>query len=213
LEFLFDIFFIYISNVSPFPRFPSKYLLSHPHPLSSNHPLLLPCPQIRLHWGIKPSQDLGPILPMMSKKAILCYIWSWSHGSLHVHSLVVGLVLGSSRGSGWSILLFLLWDCNPFSSFGSFPRSFIGESVLSPMVSCKYPPLYMSGSGRASKETAVSGSCQQALLGIHNNVWVIGCKMDTQVEQSLDEFSFSICSTLCLCISSQGYFVPRSKKD
>jgi hypothetical protein len=32
--------------------------------------------------------------------------------------------------------------------------------------------LYWSGSGRASQETATSGSCQQALLGISNSVWV-----------------------------------------
>ena len=34
----------------------------------------------------------------MSEKAILCYIYSWSHGSLHVYSLVGGLVPGSSGG-------------------------------------------------------------------------------------------------------------------
>jgi hypothetical protein len=44
--------------------------------------------------------------------------------------------------------------------------------VLSPMVDWKHPPLYFSGTGRASQETAISGSCQQALVGIHNNVWV-----------------------------------------
>ena len=32
------------------------------------------------------------------------------------------------------------------------------------MVGCEPPYLYWSGSGRASQETAVSGSCQQALL-------------------------------------------------
>jgi hypothetical protein len=29
---------------------------------------------------------------LMSNKAILCYIWSWSQGSLHVYSFVGGLV-------------------------------------------------------------------------------------------------------------------------
>jgi hypothetical protein len=37
--------------------------------------------------------------------------------------------------------------------------------------------------------------------------------MDLQVGQSLDGLSFSLCSTLCLCISSHGYFVSPSKKD
>jgi hypothetical protein len=61
---------------------------------------------------------------------------------------------------------------NPFSSFSPFSNPSIGDPVLSPMDGCEYPPLYLSGTGRASQETAISGSCQQALLGIHNSVWV-----------------------------------------
>jgi hypothetical protein len=34
------------------------------------------------------------------------------------------------------------------------------------------PHMYWSGSGRASRETAVSGSCQQTLLGISNSDWI-----------------------------------------
>jgi hypothetical protein len=62
--FLLDILFIYISNVIPFSGFPSGNLLSHPSspgfyegappPI---YPLLPPCPDIPLHWGIQPSQD------------------------------------------------------------------------------------------------------------------------------------------------------------
>jgi hypothetical protein len=48
--------------------------------------------------NVKPSQDQGPLLPLMSNKTILCYICGWSHGSLHVYSLVGGLVPGSSGG-------------------------------------------------------------------------------------------------------------------
>ena len=40
------------------------------------------------------------------------------------------------------------------------------------MVGCEHPPLYLSGSGRASQEAAISGYCQHAFLGIHNVVWV-----------------------------------------
>jgi hypothetical protein len=43
---------------------------------------------------------------LMFNKAIFCYICSWSHGSLHVYSLVCGLVPGGSGVSGWLILLF-----------------------------------------------------------------------------------------------------------
>jgi hypothetical protein len=76
------------------------------------HPLPPPCPGIPLHWGIKPSQDQGPLLPLMPNKAILCYMCSWSHGSLHMYFLVGGLVPRSSAGSGW-LILFFLCGCKP----------------------------------------------------------------------------------------------------
>ena len=58
----------------PIPRFPCL----------PTYPILFPCPDIPLHWGIEPLQDQGSLLPLMSDKAILCYICNWSHGSLHV---------------------------------------------------------------------------------------------------------------------------------
>ena len=79
---------------------------------------------------------------------------------------------------------------------------------------CENTPLYLSGSGRASQETAISDSCQQALLGIHIVSGFGDCIWDDhQVEQFLDGLSFSLCSTLCLPNSSHEYFVPPSKKD
>jgi hypothetical protein len=57
--FLLAIFFIYISNVIPFPSFLSKNPISpHPCPCSPTHPLPFPGPGILLYWGIEPSQ--GP---------------------------------------------------------------------------------------------------------------------------------------------------------
>jgi hypothetical protein len=54
--FLLDIFFIYISNVIPFPSIPFKNLFSPPpSPCSSTHPFKLPGSGIPLYWGIKPS--------------------------------------------------------------------------------------------------------------------------------------------------------------
>jgi hypothetical protein len=53
---LLDIFFIYISNVIPFPGFPSK---KHPLPISSTLPLLTKPPTPTSgpgsppHWGIQ----------------------------------------------------------------------------------------------------------------------------------------------------------------
>ena len=113
----------------------------------------------------------------MSNEVILCYKCYWSHGSLHVYTLVGGLVPGSYGGD------LVVWYCcssygaaNPFSFFSPFSNSSIGNPVLSPMVGCE--PLYLSGSGRASRETAISGSCQHALFGIHNSVWVCWMYME-----------------------------------
>jgi hypothetical protein len=61
---------------------------------------------------------------------------------------------------------------NPFRSLNTFSSSFIGDPVLRPMDGSKHPLLYLSGTGRASQETVILGSCQQALVGIHNSVWV-----------------------------------------
>ena len=108
---------------------------------------------------------------MMSHKPTPCYICSWRHGSLHVDSLV-GLVPGSSGDTGWFILLFLLWGCKPFSSLDLFSSSCIGEPVLSPINHYEHPLLYLSVTSRASQETAILGSCQQALFGIHSSVCV-----------------------------------------
>ena len=60
----------------PFPGFPSVNTLFQP-PLPYFHEgapplpyLLLPhCPSIPLHWDSKPSQDQGPLLPLMPDKA------------------------------------------------------------------------------------------------------------------------------------------------
>ena len=64
--FLLDIFFIYISNVIPFPGVPSENPLSPPVPLLPNPPTPIPGTGSPLHWGIEPLQDLGPLLPLMT---------------------------------------------------------------------------------------------------------------------------------------------------
>ena len=50
--------------------------------------------------------------------------------------------------------------------------SSLGDPVLCPVDDCEHPLLYLPGTGRAPQETAISGSCQQALVGICNSVWV-----------------------------------------
>ena len=117
--YLFIRYFLYLHfRCYPFPGFPPQNSLSYlPSPCSPTHPLPILCPGIPLHWGIEPSQDQGPLLPFMSDKAIFCYICGWSHGSLHVYSLVGGLVPGNSGDTGWFILWFLLWGLQLLGSF------------------------------------------------------------------------------------------------
>jgi hypothetical protein len=50
---------------------------------------------------MQPSQDQEPLLSLMSHKTILCYICGWTHGSLHVYSLVGGVALGVLVSSYW----------------------------------------------------------------------------------------------------------------
>jgi hypothetical protein len=88
--FLLDIFFIYNSNVSPFP---SKTPPHQKSPIPSPSPCFYegvppppPTPPphhgIPIRWGIEPSQDQESLLLLMPDKAILCYIYSWGHGLL-----------------------------------------------------------------------------------------------------------------------------------
>jgi hypothetical protein len=114
--FLLDILFIYILNVIPFPEFPPRNPLFYPPSscfyegvATPTHTLPPPHPHIP-HRGIQPSQDQELLLPLMPDKAILCYIYGWSHGSLHVYYLVGGL---DPVNSGWLILLFFPRGCKP----------------------------------------------------------------------------------------------------
>jgi hypothetical protein len=83
--------------------------LSHPH---------------RSSISLKPPWDQGPLLPLLSGKAILCYICIWSHGSLQAHSLVGGLDSGRTWWSGQP-MLFFQWGCNTpllLQSLHQFPH-------------------------------------------------------------------------------------------
>jgi hypothetical protein len=121
-----NIFFIYILNVFPFPGLSFGNSLSHPTSpcLYESVPppthLFLPfLPGIPLHWGIEHSQDQRLLLPLMSNKVILCHICSWSHGSLHVYSLVGDPDPGELRGSGQLTLLLPPWGCKSPQQFQS----------------------------------------------------------------------------------------------
>jgi hypothetical protein len=149
---------------------PPKILSPPPSPYSPTYPLPLPRPGIPLHWGIKPYRTKGlsshwwPTRPsaatyaagaMSATMCFLCWWFSpwelWGYWLAHIVVPPVRLHI--------------------FSSLDPFSSSFIGDPVLSPLVGWEHRPLYLSGSGRDSQETAISGSCQQA-LGIHSSVWV-----------------------------------------
>jgi hypothetical protein len=59
------------SPENPLSHHTSPFMFPHP----PTYPHQPPCPGIPLHWGIEPSQDQGPSLPLMPGKAILCYIY------------------------------------------------------------------------------------------------------------------------------------------
>jgi hypothetical protein len=98
------ILFIYISNVVSLPGFPTT---SPHHTLASMrvlpYPLTHTCP-IALAFSYTGALSLHrtkPLLSLMPDKATLC----WSHGSLHVCSLIGGLVLGNSGvGEGFCLV-------------------------------------------------------------------------------------------------------------
>jgi hypothetical protein len=112
-------------SIHPIPFLPPPLCLYEGAP-SPTHSLLPHCSIIPLHWGTKPPQDQGPLLPLMPDKVIHCYICSWSHGNLHVYSLVGGLVSGSSRWYGCWYCCSFYGVVMPFSSFSPSPSSSIG---------------------------------------------------------------------------------------
>jgi hypothetical protein len=61
---------------------------------------------------------------------------------------------------------------DPFSSLSTFSSSYIGGPVFHPIDDCEHPLLYLPGTGKASQETAISGSLQQNLADVCNSVWV-----------------------------------------
>ena len=71
---------------------------------------------------------------------------------------------------------------DPFSSLATFSSSSIGGPVYYPIDDGEHPLLYLSGTGIASQETAISGSFQQNLAGICNRLciwwlimgWILG---------------------------------------
>ena len=84
---------------------------------------------------------------------------------MHLQTQLWGLLVSSYCCSSYRI-------ADPFSSLDTFSSSFIRDPMLHPIADCEHPLLYLPGTGIASQEIAISGSCQQNLAGICNSVWV-----------------------------------------
>ena len=96
------------------------------------------------------------------------------HPLLHMQleTWALGVLVSSYCCSTYSV-------ADPFSSLGTFSRSFIGGPVFHLIDDCEHPLLYLPGTGIASQEIGISESCQQNLVGISNSVCVwwlfLGC--------------------------------------
>jgi hypothetical protein len=74
------------------------------------------------------------------------------------------------------------------------------------MVGCEYFQLFQSGADRVSQGTAILGSCQQALFGIRNSVWVWCLQMGWISRWSSLWMAFVLASALF-------FFVPMFPLD
>lgn len=138
IKFLLDIFlYLHFKCYSP-SRFPVHKPPFPPLPLTHMGIPSIHLPyrphHIPLHWGSNLGRTKDFPFLWCTNKAILCYICSWSPGSVHVQSFSSGLV---PRNSGWLALLFL-WGCKLLDSFSTSFNSPQGGPVLSSVVCCQH---------------------------------------------------------------------------
>jgi hypothetical protein len=202
--------FIYISNVVLLPSFLSPNPPSHP-PLPFASMRVLPHPPTYSFLTtlafpftlgcIKPPQDQGPPLPLMPDKAILYYIRSWSHWSLHVYSLLGGLVPESSVEGWWWGFVQLVGIVLPVGLQSPSAPSVLPLTHLSPRAQSDiwlYLHVHWSGAGRVSQRTSLPGSCQQALLG---RVWCLHVGWIPRWGRLWMAFPSYSATSFCFCIS------------
>jgi hypothetical protein len=162
---LFDISFIYISNVILFPGLPSGTPLSHSPSPASMRVLLHPSTHSCLPALAFPYTGASNFLRTKGCSFHLCPTRpssaTYAAGAMGPSMCTIWLVVQSPRaprGFGWLTLLLPHGAANPLSSFSPFFNSSIGDPALRPMVGCEHLPLFLLGSGRAFQETAISGS-------------------------------------------------------
>jgi hypothetical protein len=149
--FFFDIFFIYNSNAIP----KAPYTL----PCSPTRPLPLPGPGVPLYWVGHMIFAIPRASPPIDGRL--------GHPLLHMQleTQLWGILVSSYCCSSYRV-------ADPFSSLGTFSRSFIRGPVFHPIDNCEHPLLYLPGIGIDSQERVMSWSCQQNLSGICNSAWV-----------------------------------------
>jgi hypothetical protein len=167
--------------------------------------------------GIEPSQDQGPLLPLMPDKAILCYLCNWSHGSLPVYTLVGGLVTGNSGGG----CLVGSYCC---SSYGLQTPSAPSVLSLTPPLGTLSSVQWLAVSICLCFCQALAGPLRRQSYQVSISKYFLAstivsgfgvCIWDGSPGGVVSKwpFSFSLCSTFSLHISSLEYFVSPSKKD
>jgi hypothetical protein len=97
---------------------------------------------------------------------------------------------------------------DPFSSLGTFSRSFIRGPVFHPIDDCEQPLLYLPGTGIASQEI-YQGPVSKIFLAYAIVSGFGGCIWDGYP----GGLSCHLSSELCLCNYFHGYFAPHYKKE
>jgi hypothetical protein len=213
--FFFIRYFLYISNVIPYPSLPSKNPLSpptcpapqptHSHSWALHSPIL----GHRTFTGPRASppidDQLGhPLLHMQLEPQGSPYIFFdwwfrpkelWGYWLVHIYVPPMGLQTPSAP-----------WILSLAPSLGTL-CAIQWKTVSIHFCICQVlaEPL---GNSSIRVLSASSWWHLPWCLGL-----VVVYGMDPQVGQSLGGHSFSLCSKLCLCNSFHGFFVPPSKKD
>ena len=117
------------------------------------------------HWAFtrpraSPLIDVPQVYPLLHMQLEpwipSCALFGWFglvwFGLVGLVPGVLGLLVSSYCCSSYGA-------ATPFSSLGPFSSSSTGDPALSPMDGCVHSHLHLSGTGRASQETTISGSC------------------------------------------------------
>jgi hypothetical protein len=152
--YLFIRYFLHLQ----FKCYPKSIRIPSPQLCSPTHPLLLPGPGVPLYWEIQSLQDQGAPLPSDGRLGHLLL-------NMQLETRALGVLVSSYCCSSYRVT-------DPFSSLGTFSNSSIGGPVFHPIDDSEYPLLYLPGTGIASQESAISGSCQQNLADICNCVCI-----------------------------------------